>query len=84
MANVNRKDVSMISKNALKNLVDDYDRAHKFVDGAAAILEDASVMVPSAGEEFTRSSSEVIGRTGDLCVEIRRIRDRLQDVTPDV
>lgn len=73
----------MISKSAKDNLIADYQRAANLADRAAATLEDASVMISSAGPEFTRMSVKLIEHVNDVCAEIGRALNQLREVKHD-
>ncbi|HWD04070.1 MAG TPA: hypothetical protein VG674_16650 [Amycolatopsis sp.] len=73
----------MISKRAKDDLVSDYMRAANLVDRAASILEDASVMISSAGEEFTFRSAKLIDHVNDVCAETGRVLTQLREVKHD-
>lgn len=71
-----------ITRKALHDLIEDYRRALDLVNQAAFVLEDASVMITSAGESFTRASVRLIDQTNTLYVEINKTLTRLREVTP--
>lgn len=74
---------AVISKRAKDDLVSDYMRAANLVDRAASILEDASVMISSAGEEFTFRSAKLIDHVNDVCAETGRVLTQLREVKHD-
>ncbi|OZM73572.1 hypothetical protein CFN78_08545 [Amycolatopsis antarctica] len=83
VADVTTGGTTLISRSGLNDLIGDYEKAHRLLDQVVSILEDASVMISGAGEGFTRQSVDMINHGNDLCVQLRKVRDQLKDVTPD-
>jgi uncharacterized protein Yka (UPF0111/DUF47 family) len=77
------KGKKLISKRAKNDLIAEYQRAANLADRAAACLEDATVMISSAGPEFTRMSAKVIDNVNDVCIEIGRVLNQLREVKHD-
>ena len=73
----------MISRKALDDLIEDYRNALGKVKDAAFALEDASVLISSAGEDFTRESVRVIDQVNNAYTAINTVLGRLREVTPD-
>lgn len=73
----------MISRKARNDLVDDYKRALSRINQTAHILEDTSIFVSAAGEDFTPRSARLIDQTNALYIEIHRMVEQLREVSPD-
>ncbi|WAL66626.1 hypothetical protein ORV05_02070 [Amycolatopsis cynarae] len=73
----------MISRRSLNEIAESYDQAYEVLNRVAADLEDTSVMISAAGEEFTRLSSDVIDRLNEVIARIGSVRTRLGQVNPD-
>lgn len=73
----------MVSRKALDEVIGEYDRARSYVDRAAVVLEDSSVVISSAGYRMVRKSVSLIAMCNELCVDIGRAMEMLDSVTPD-
>lgn len=73
----------MISAKGRDDLVRHYQLALGKVNDAAAILEDVSMIIGAAGQQFTRASTRLIEHSNALYSEINRTIGRLREVTPD-
>lgn len=72
----------MISRDALDNLIIDYQAALAEVNDAARTLDDASVMASAVSPEFTRRSSRLIDDANQLYRDISDAIGALDAATP--